>query len=149
MNVMTVAPRAITMWDFSWLERRCPGAGYEDWDKALGELKERNTEIAFRNFQTRGAFLVLAGKNTQTIYHLEILSRCGNTFRVMNPWPGKMVKVLNTKTNKPVDVNVDHSNGECLVFSTIAGQNYNSSSKLIPVLLFILVSSKSMKVKKT
>jgi hypothetical protein len=34
-------PRAITMWDFSWLERRWPGAGYEDWDKALGELKER------------------------------------------------------------------------------------------------------------
>jgi hypothetical protein len=35
------APRAITMWDFSWLERRWPGAGYEDWDKALSELKER------------------------------------------------------------------------------------------------------------
>ena len=36
-----IAPRAITMWDFSWLERRLPGAGYEDWDKVLGELKER------------------------------------------------------------------------------------------------------------
>lgn len=35
------APRAITMWDFSWLERRWPGAGYEDWDKALDELAER------------------------------------------------------------------------------------------------------------
>jgi len=34
-------PMAITMWDFSWLERRWPGAGYEDWDKALDELKER------------------------------------------------------------------------------------------------------------
>jgi hypothetical protein len=29
------------MWDFSWAERRWPGAGYEDWDEALGELKER------------------------------------------------------------------------------------------------------------
>jgi hypothetical protein len=29
------------MWDFSWLERRWPGAGYEDWDQALDELKER------------------------------------------------------------------------------------------------------------
>lgn len=29
------------MWDFSWLERRWPGAGYEDWDLALGELAER------------------------------------------------------------------------------------------------------------
>lgn len=32
---------AITMWDFSWLERGWPGAGYEDWDKALDELKAR------------------------------------------------------------------------------------------------------------
>ncbi len=33
--------RAITMWDFSWLERRWPGAGYEDWDVALDGLVER------------------------------------------------------------------------------------------------------------
>jgi hypothetical protein len=26
---------AIAMWNFSWLERRWPGAGYEDWDRAL------------------------------------------------------------------------------------------------------------------
>lgn len=32
---------AITMWDFSWLERRWPGAGYEEWDKVLDELIER------------------------------------------------------------------------------------------------------------
>ncbi len=34
-------PYAITMWDFSWVERRWPGAGYEDWDQALDELAER------------------------------------------------------------------------------------------------------------
>jgi hypothetical protein len=34
-------PRAITMWEFSWIERRWPGAGYEDWDQALDELVER------------------------------------------------------------------------------------------------------------
>lgn len=34
-------PHAIAMWDFSWLERRWPGAGYEDWDQALGELTDR------------------------------------------------------------------------------------------------------------
>lgn len=33
-----VPPCAISMWDFSWLERRWPGAGYEDWDKILDEL---------------------------------------------------------------------------------------------------------------
>lgn len=34
-------PLAITMWEFSWIERRWPGAGYENWDLALDELKER------------------------------------------------------------------------------------------------------------
>lgn len=34
-------PVAIAMWDFSWLERRWPGAGYEDWDEALDGLVER------------------------------------------------------------------------------------------------------------
>ena len=29
------------MWEFSWIERRWPGAGYEDWDRALDELAER------------------------------------------------------------------------------------------------------------
>lgn len=29
------------MWDFSWLERRWDGAGYENWDEALDELVER------------------------------------------------------------------------------------------------------------
>ena len=31
------------MWDFSWLERRWPGAGYENWDQALDELVERGS----------------------------------------------------------------------------------------------------------
>jgi hypothetical protein len=34
-------PIAIAMWDFSWLERRWPGAGYENWSVALDELVER------------------------------------------------------------------------------------------------------------
>jgi hypothetical protein len=34
-------PRAISMWEFSWIERRWDGAGYEDWDRALDELLER------------------------------------------------------------------------------------------------------------
>ena len=34
-------PLAITMWDFSWMERRWPGAGFEDWDQALTELTDR------------------------------------------------------------------------------------------------------------
>jgi len=34
-------PRAIAMWDFSWLERRWSGGGYEDWDRALDQLADR------------------------------------------------------------------------------------------------------------
>ncbi|MBN2008251.1 cellulase, partial [candidate division KSB1 bacterium] len=41
MKEQHIHPRAITIWDFSWLERRWPGAGYEDWDQALDELKDR------------------------------------------------------------------------------------------------------------
>lgn len=40
-NTHVPHPRAITMWDFSWLERRWPGAGYEDWDQVLDELSVR------------------------------------------------------------------------------------------------------------
>ena len=39
--MLLTQPRAITMWDFSWLERRWPGAGYEDINLALDELVER------------------------------------------------------------------------------------------------------------
>lgn len=38
-------PAAITMWDFSWLERRWAGAGFEDWNRALGELAERGYDM--------------------------------------------------------------------------------------------------------
>jgi hypothetical protein len=41
MKAPIARPYAIAMWDFSWLERRWPGAGYEDWDRALDELGER------------------------------------------------------------------------------------------------------------
>lgn len=34
-------PLSITMWDFSWLERRWSGAGQEDWDESLDALVER------------------------------------------------------------------------------------------------------------
>lgn len=41
LNKKLSRPLAITMWDFSWLERRWPGAGYENWELILDELKER------------------------------------------------------------------------------------------------------------
>ena len=41
LQMMAQAPRAIAMWDFSWLERRWSGAGFEDWDQTLDEFVER------------------------------------------------------------------------------------------------------------
>lgn len=41
MTHSTTTPVALAMWDFSWLERRWPGAGYEDWEQALDELTDR------------------------------------------------------------------------------------------------------------
>lgn len=41
LRAMAAAPKAIAMWDFSWLERRWAGGGYEDWDEALDGLVER------------------------------------------------------------------------------------------------------------
>lgn len=38
-------PRAVAMWDFSWLERRWPGGGYECWERALDELVERGYDL--------------------------------------------------------------------------------------------------------
>jgi hypothetical protein len=57
-RVRTDRPRAITMWDFSWIERRWPGAGYEDWDAAFDELVERGYDAvridAFPHFVSPG-----------------------------------------------------------------------------------------------
>lgn len=41
VNNIKGKPLAITMWDFSWVERRWTGGGYEDWDKVLDELLDR------------------------------------------------------------------------------------------------------------
>jgi len=61
----SVRPRAITMWDFSWLERRWPGAGYEDWDLALDELVERGY-----NAVRIDAYPHLACKDPEATYEL-------------------------------------------------------------------------------
>jgi len=42
----------------------------------------------------------------------------------MNPWPGKTVVVHEAGKKDAVEVKVDKSNGECLVFPTVAGHKY-------------------------
>jgi hypothetical protein len=60
-----VQPLALSMWEFSWLERRWPGAGFEDWDKVLDEFKERGY-----NAIRIDAFPHLIGENPDKEYTL-------------------------------------------------------------------------------
>ena len=43
-------PYAIAMWDFSWLERRSDGSGFEDWDAYLNHLKTVEDEESDASF---------------------------------------------------------------------------------------------------
>jgi len=81
-------------------------------------------EIAFRHFQASGGFLVSAARNAQSVYYLEIEPRRDNRCQVMNPWPGKTAIVHEVGKNDAVPVEVDNKNGECLIFSTVAGHHY-------------------------
>ncbi|MGE5612202.1 MAG: glycosyl hydrolase family 95 catalytic domain-containing protein [Bacillota bacterium] len=81
-------------------------------------------EVAFRHFQARGGFLVSAAKNADGVYYVEIQPRRDAQCRLMNPWPGKQVTIHEVGKAEPISVQLDQSNGECLVFPTVAGHNY-------------------------
>ncbi|MGC1460794.1 MAG: hypothetical protein WA802_01250 [Terracidiphilus sp.] len=80
--------------------------------------------VAFRNFQARGGFLVSACKNADGVYYLEIESRRDHPCKLMNPWPGKRVAVREKGSTQRVPAQLDTSNGECLIFSSMAGGKY-------------------------
>ncbi len=87
------------------------------------------TVIAFHNFQASGGYLVSAARNASGVTYLEIEPRRDNTCRVMNPWPGKTVAVREVGKSEPVAVTLDKTNGECLVFATVAGHKYLVEAK--------------------
>jgi hypothetical protein len=82
-------------------------------------------EIAFRNFQTRGAFLVSAAKNSKEVYFLNVEARNDNVCQIMNPWPDRSVIVIDSVSKKSVKTSIDKSNGECIVFPAKAGCKYS------------------------
>jgi len=87
-----------------------------------------DAEIAFNNFQARGGFLVSAAKNAQEVYFLKVQPQRDNICRIMNPWPGRQVTVIESVSKKPVKTSVDKSNGECIVFQGKAGDKYMISA---------------------
>jgi hypothetical protein len=86
-------------------------------------------EVAFHNFQARGGFLVSAARNAQGVYYVEIQPRRDNRCCLMNPWPGKQVMVHEAGKAEPVPVQLDKSNGECLVFAAVANHQYRVEPK--------------------
>jgi len=43
----------------------------------------------------------------------------------MNPWPGRQVSIYESGKREPVPVDIDRSNGECLVFTAVTGKKYS------------------------
>jgi hypothetical protein len=83
-----------------------------------------STVVAFHNFQAGGGFLVSAAKDSDSVYYLKIEARRSISCKVMNPWPGKQISVYEEGTKNVLPVKMDNSNGECIVFSAIAGHSY-------------------------
>jgi hypothetical protein len=94
------------------------------WDPPFLDVTSRKDELAFRNFQARGGFLVSACKNAGGVYYVEIEARRDLPCHLMNPWPGKQVTVHEAGKTESVPVRLDTSNGECLVFAARAGYKY-------------------------
>ncbi|HWY29894.1 MAG TPA: hypothetical protein VNX46_04020 [Candidatus Acidoferrum sp.] len=88
-------------------------------------------EIAFRNFQARGGFLVSACKNADGVYHVEIQARRDQECNLMNPWPGKPVVVREIGKIESVPFQLDKKNGECLAFPAFAGHKYSIKPRTI------------------
>ncbi|HEV7927054.1 MAG TPA: hypothetical protein VGR14_16990 [Verrucomicrobiae bacterium] len=80
--------------------------------------------LAFRNFQARDGFLVSPRKNAGGAYHAVIRARRDHQCQVMNHWPGRPVVVHEVQGAKPVALQLDKSNGECLAFAARIGHTY-------------------------
>ena len=90
----------------------------------LFPLVARDAQVAFHHFEARGGFLVSAGRDAGGVYFLEIQPRRDNQCRVMSPWVGRAVVVRDVANNQMVPVEVDRSDGECLVFTAMANHQY-------------------------
>jgi hypothetical protein len=91
----------------------------------------KTNEVAFHNFQARGAFLVSACQKTDGVYFVEIGARRSLPCQIMNPWPGKHVVVHEIGRTEATPFELNTNNGECIVFPAIAGRNYRVEPKAL------------------
>lgn len=81
-------------------------------------------DIAFRDFQARGGLLVTAQRTKGQTTFLRITARRTVPCRLMNPWPGKPVRIQDEQTRAVVSHKVDATRGECLMFEATGGHSY-------------------------
>jgi hypothetical protein len=76
-------------------------------------------EGGFENLGAQGAFVVSATRTKNGVESITVKSLAGNTYRMANPWPGKVVKVTCVETGEAVGVE-----GEYTEFATVMGKTY-------------------------
>ena len=82
----------------------------------------KDSVIAFRNCLARGGFEVSAAKDAGGVICAVIKARRGGECRLMNPWPGQLFAL--TDGGRDIKHALDTANGECIVFTTEAGHEY-------------------------
>jgi hypothetical protein len=80
--------------------------------------------LAFRDFQARGGFLVSAECAGGRTTFLRIQARRTLPCPLMNPWPGRAVRIRDEETGAVAPHLTDTDRGECLVFAAQSGHSY-------------------------
>ncbi len=82
-------------------------------------------EVSFAGFLARGGFEVSAARDASGVTAATVRATRSVPLLLMNPWPGKAVKVTDCGTGADVAVEQDLTNGECLCVAAQAGHCYS------------------------
>ncbi|MFZ4396397.1 MAG: glycoside hydrolase family 95-like protein [Kiritimatiellia bacterium] len=85
-------------------------------------------DVGFKDFQTRGGFLVSGELKDGIVTYASVTSRRDGACRVMNPWPGEELHVYESPASQRVAVTKD---GEKCSFASSAGKAYVLSPRLM------------------
>jgi hypothetical protein len=80
--------------------------------------------VGFRDLQARGGFEVSAACVEGRVTYVRLHARRTGECRLMNPWPGQAVRVVDERTTQRIRHQADHSHGDCIVFEARAGGEY-------------------------
>jgi hypothetical protein len=80
--------------------------------------------VAFRNFRARGGFLISAEMRDGHVTFVRITAQRSMTCRILNPWPGNEVTVLDHEDDAAVACRTTDDHGQCLQFEAVSGKTY-------------------------